>query len=143
MKYTSKFSLKKPDGTDFANIEDINENFDKIDKYMGMDYYLTIPRGVDIGSPNMQLVFIENPNSSSKQVTVGTWLGGIVSNEPDKKMDLTINARSVVCAVVYSGKFGIISSNESKYRSESISYIGYQYNYHVYSVDGVGLIRIN
>jgi hypothetical protein len=35
MKYTEKLGLKKPDQTDFYNVEDSNSNMDKIDEAFG------------------------------------------------------------------------------------------------------------
>jgi hypothetical protein len=35
MKYTEKLGLKKPDQTDFYNVEDFNFNADKIDEGLG------------------------------------------------------------------------------------------------------------
>lgn len=35
MKYTEKLGLKKPESTDYVNIEDINENMDILDEQVG------------------------------------------------------------------------------------------------------------
>lgn len=32
MKYTKNFNFKKPEGTDYVNIEDLNDNFEEVDK---------------------------------------------------------------------------------------------------------------
>lgn len=66
MQYTSRLNLKKPDLTDYVNVNDLNENFDIIDRTVGE---------LQDGSTEIQ-----NLETKSKQ------LAGVI-NEINQKME--------------------------------------------------------
>lgn len=139
MKHTSKYDLNLPDGGDAVRVSDLNENFEKIDKNLGVSSFFETLPGL-AAYPNQNLVFFHNPTNASKKVSVATWYRDVGDGEITFTFD--VPSHQCVSTIVYNGKFGLWHKIQDTVHSESIQFIELKNSYQVYSVSGSGVISV-
>lgn len=150
---TTNYGLKKPDPDEFADVQDLNKNFDKIDEVLHNNSAARFFGLPSLGDPAKQILILTNPTGESKRALIAstktglkTTFGNFISPYSGGKVDeITIPANGAAVTWVYNGQFAMVHYGEDRCHSESITYFGYDEvnGWYVYEIDTAGVMQVD